>query len=48
MINVQCQIQIFSKQKNRQFFQLNKIFENTDQIAVNSIFDQILTESNVY
>ena len=48
MINVQCQIQNYSKQKNRQFFQSHKIFENTNQIAVNSIFDQILTKSNVF
>ena len=39
MTNVQCQIQIYSKQKNYQFFQLHKIFKNTNQIAVNSIFD---------
>ena len=28
--NAQCQIQIYSKQKNRQFFQSHKIFENTN------------------
>ena len=48
MTNVQCQIQIYSKPKNRQFFQSHKIFENTIQIAVNSIFDQILTKNNVF
>ena len=39
MTNIQCQIQIYSKQKNRQFFQSYKIFENINQIGVNSIFD---------
>ena len=46
--NVQCQIQIYSKQKNRQFFQSHKIFENINQIVVNSIFNQILTKNNVF
>ena len=39
MTNVQCQIQIYSKLKNHQFFQSHKIFENINQIIVNSIFD---------
>ena len=48
MTNVQCQIQIYSKQKNYQFFQSHKIFENKNQIVVNLIFDQILTKNNVF